>query len=103
MGISLRGDCYFLFLLLGNFLVSFPLGFRYEEKDNQCLGHTDQAVEDEEPRGAQDGDDWVGGLHSHEDHEELVADQDHRHQQLDVSKEPFSCKMRSFNQNQSKL
>ena len=89
--------------MLSDFLVSFPKCFWYKEADNQGLSEADQTVEDEETGGADRGDHWVGGLHSHEDHEELVADQDHRHQQLDVSKEPFSCKMRSFNQNQSKL
>ena len=79
-----------LFVLLCDFLVCFPVSFRDKKVDNQCLGHTDHAVEDEETGGVHDGDHWVGGLDSHKDHEELVAEQDHRHQQLDVSKEPFS-------------
>ena len=79
-----------LLVLLHNFLVSSPLCLWDEEEDNKCLGHTDPTVEDEEAWGAHDGDDWMGCLDSHEDHEELVADQDHRHQQLHVSEKPFS-------------
>ena len=54
------------------------------------LKHTDQTVDDEETGSSHSGDYWKCCLDSHEDHEELVTDQDHRHQHLDVSKEPFS-------------
>lgn len=83
----LRSFC----ILLLDILVGPPMSLRHKDHHEAGLYGADDAEEDEEAYVAGEADDGRCDLDRDEDHEKLVADEDHADQQLEVGTEPFRC------------
>ena len=77
-----------LFLLV---LVHLSPGLRDKHSNEERHGAAHPAEVEEEAAGAEEAEQEAGGLHRHEDHQEVEGDEGGLHQGLQVGAEPLTC------------
>ena len=69
--------------------VAASLGDKGRDEERHDAAHP--AEVEEEAAGAEEAEQEAGGLHRHEDHQEVEGDEGGLHQGLQVGAEPLTC------------